>query len=94
MAIILRAPTEPRLDPATMQRVHRSSIAYEEYKHERDQLSDPEDDDGPSDDDAWLFEDLHVLMRILTKARDKEQLIELIFEASGVRTFGDGPYPC
>lgn len=63
-----------------MQRIHRASIAYEEYKHERDELSDPEDDEGPTNDDAWLFEDLHVLLRILTKARDKEQLIELIFE--------------
>jgi hypothetical protein len=80
MSVILRSSEEPVLDRATFQRIQRASVAYEEYKHERDELSDIEDDEGPTNDDAWLFEDLHVLMRILTKARDKEQLIELIFE--------------
>ncbi|KAK4700666.1 hypothetical protein P7C70_g5570, partial [Phenoliferia sp. Uapishka_3] len=70
------------LDRAAFQRVQRASVAYAEYKHFRDELSDPEDDEGPDNDDAWLFEDLHVLMRLLTKARDKEQLVELIFEGS------------
>ena len=84
MSVILRSSssTSALLDPRTMQRIQRCSVAYEEYKHERAQLSDPEDDEGPDNDDAWVFEDLHVLLRILTKARDKEQLIELIFEVS------------
>lgn len=71
------------LDARTMQFVQRCSVAYEEYKHERDELSDPEEDEGPSNDEAWVFEDCHVLRRILTKARDKEQLIELVFEVRG-----------
>lgn len=82
MAVILRSPAEPSLDPRTMQRVQRASVAYAEYLFERSQLADPDDDEGPDNDDAWLFEDLHVLMRIITKARDKEQLIELIFEGA------------
>ncbi|KAM0789993.1 hypothetical protein ACM66B_005323 [Microbotryomycetes sp. NB124-2] len=82
MSVILRSPREPMLDARTMQYIARCSVAYEEYKHERDQLSDPEDDQGPTNDEAWLFEDCHVLKRILTKARDKEQMIELIFEGS------------
>ena len=60
--------------------MHRASVAYQEYKYHRSELSDAEDDDGPDNEDAWLFEDLHVLMKVLTKTRDKEQLIELIFE--------------
>ena len=80
MSVILRSSSEPTLDRAAFQRVQRASVAYAEYKHFRDELSDPEDDEGPDNDDAWLFEDLHVLMRVLTKARDKEQLVELIFE--------------
>ncbi|KAI5475527.1 Phox-like domain-containing protein [Pseudohyphozyma bogoriensis] len=82
MSVILRSPAEPSLDARSMQAVQRASVAYEEYKHHRDELSDPEDDEGPDNDDAWLFEDLHVLMRVITKARDKEQLVELIFEGS------------
>ena len=82
MAVILRSPAEPGLDPRTMQRVQRASMAYTEYMYERSQLSDPEDDEGPDNDDAWLFEDLYVYMRIVTRARDKEQLIELIFEGA------------
>ncbi|SCZ88744.1 BZ3500_MvSof-1268-A1-R1_Chr10-3g03075 [Microbotryum saponariae] len=82
MSVILRSDQEPRMDATTFERVQRASVAYEEYKHERDQLTDPDEDEGPDNDDAWLFEDLHVLLRILTKARDKEQLIELIFEGS------------
>jgi hypothetical protein len=86
MTVILRSssPTSPLLDPRTMQHIQRCAVAYEEYKHERDELSDPEDDEGPDNDEAWVFEDLHVLLRILTKARDKEQMIELIFEVSPV----------
>ena len=47
MCVILRAAEEPALNRASLQRVQRASVAYEQYKHERDQLSDPEDDEGP-----------------------------------------------
>lgn len=80
MTVILRDPSAPRLDPRTMQHLARCAIRYDEYKRYRDTLEDPDDDLGPDNDDAWLYEDLHVYRRLMTKARDKEQLIELIFE--------------
>jgi hypothetical protein len=80
MTVLLRSSIGQRLDNRTMQYLARCSVAYERYKVERDQLSDPEDDEGPDNDEAWLYEDLHVYRRVMTKARDKEQLIELIFE--------------
>lgn len=82
MTVILRSSsdTSPPLGSTAIQRVQRSSVAYAEYKFYRDDLSDKEDDEGPADEEGWLFEDLHVLMRLLRKARDKEQMVELIFE--------------
>jgi hypothetical protein len=80
MTVILRTAEEPRLDRESLERVRRANSAYAEYVIRRDALEDPEDDEGPDNDDAWLFEDLHVLMRIATRLRDKEQMIELIFE--------------
>lgn len=79
MTVILRSLGQ-RLDARTVQYLARCSVAYDAYKGQRDQLSDPEDDEGPDNDEAWLYEDLHVFRRVITKARDKEQLIELIFE--------------
>ncbi|GAA5978325.1 hypothetical protein JCM11641_004657 [Rhodosporidiobolus odoratus] len=81
MTVILRSLGQ-RLDARTVQYLARCSVAYDAYKGQRDQLSDPEDDEGPDNDEAWLYEDLHVFRRVITKARDKEQLIELIFEGS------------
>lgn len=80
MSVILRSGDEPQLAREALQRVQRASVAYQEYKHYRSELVNLDDDEGPDNDDAWLFEDLHVLLRILTKTRDKEQLVELIFE--------------
>ncbi|GAA5977052.1 hypothetical protein JCM10908_004837 [Rhodotorula pacifica] len=82
MTVILRSPSAPRLDARTMQYLARCSVRYDEYKRWRDALADPDDDEGPTNDEAWLYEDLHVYRRLITKARDKEQLIELIFEGS------------
>ncbi|GAA5879573.1 hypothetical protein JCM3774_000289 [Rhodotorula dairenensis] len=82
MTVILRSPSAPRLDARTMQYLARCSVRYDEYKRWRDTLADPDDDEGPTNDEAWLYEDLHVYRRLITKARDKEQLIELIFEGS------------
>ncbi|POY76521.1 hypothetical protein BMF94_0362 [Rhodotorula taiwanensis] len=82
MTVILRSSMGPRLDARTMQYLARCSVMYDEYKQARDALPDPEDDEGPTNEEAWLYEDLHVYRRLITKARDKEQLIELIFEGS------------
>lgn len=43
-------------------------------------LEDSDDDDGPQNEDAWLFEDLAVLTRLYSRLKDKEQLISLIIE--------------
>ncbi|KAG0140995.1 hypothetical protein CROQUDRAFT_52380 [Cronartium quercuum f. sp. fusiforme G11] len=82
IAIILSSIEGPSFDPITLQRISRATKAYEEYKTERDNLEDPELNQGPNNDNAWLFEDLHVYLRLLRRARDKQQLIELIFEGT------------
>ncbi|WAR54333.1 hypothetical protein PtB15_3B847 [Puccinia triticina] len=82
MAVILRSPKGPKLDKAAYQRIQQASQAYERYKTYRDGLDDPALDEGPDNDDAWLFEDLNVYMKLLRRCRDKEQLVELIFEVS------------
>jgi hypothetical protein len=43
-------------------------------------MEDSDDDLGPEDDDAWLFEDLNLLLKLWTKRREKEGLLALIFE--------------
>lgn len=80
VAVILRTPTDIPLDGRVMAQIARSNVAYNRYKAFRASLARPEDDHGPDNDDAWLFEDLNVYLRLGRRARDKEQLIELIFE--------------
>lgn len=54
-------------------------------------MEDSDDDMGPEDDDAWLFEDLNLLLKLWTKRREKEGLLALIFEVSlGVRFAAPG----
>ena len=60
-----------------MQRVHRASVAHKAYK---DAHPDSEDEEGPEDEDAWLYEDLMLLAKLYARLRDREQLIALIFE--------------
>lgn len=82
MLVILQSPEEPQLDRAAFKRIRIANQAYLEYLEHRGQLSDSDEDEGPTNDDAWLFKDLHVLMRLARRLRDKEQMIELIFEVS------------
>jgi hypothetical protein len=63
-----------------MQRVIRSHREHREYLKHRESLADSDDDDGPQNEDAWLFEDLAVLTKLYSRLRDKKQLIALIFE--------------
>jgi hypothetical protein len=63
-----------------MQRVMRANRAYLAYKVRRDALDDSDDDEGPDNEDAWLFEDLNVLMKLMVRKKEKEQLLALIFE--------------
>lgn len=69
-----------------MQRVIRAAKAHNEYLRYRENLVDSDDDDGPQDEDGWLYEDLNVLAKLYTQLRDKEQLIDLIFEVGGLAT--------
>ena len=81
LTTILRSPEAPALDRSQIHRVVKASQAYEVYKEYRRGLKNPDlEDEGPQDDDAWLYEDLHVLIKMLTRKRDKEQMISLIFE--------------
>lgn len=77
LTAVLRSGEEPRLSRAQMQRVHRASIAHKVYK---DAHPDSEDDEGPEDEDAWLYEDLMLLAKLYARLKDREQLIALIFE--------------
>jgi hypothetical protein len=79
---ILRSPEEPALNRAQLTRVIRAHRAHAEYMKQKARLADSDDDDGPPDEDAWLFEDLALLARLYSRLRDKEQLIELIFEGT------------
>lgn len=80
LVVILRSPDAPILSRPQFQRVFRASRAYKEYKSSQADLSDSDDDTGPENDDAWLFEDLSILMKLWLRKREKEQLLALIFE--------------
>lgn len=81
LTVILRSSESPTLNRAQLQRLARCSRAHAHYVNKRQQPGyDSDDDEGPSDDDGWLYEDLGVLMRLYGRLRDKEQLIALIFE--------------
>ncbi|KIM25249.1 hypothetical protein M408DRAFT_331345 [Serendipita vermifera MAFF 305830] len=79
---ILRSNEQPLLNRAQMARVIRAAKAHREYMDYRETLNDSDDDDGPENDDAWLFEDLNILAKLYSRLRDKEQLIDLIFEGT------------
>ncbi|EMD40720.1 hypothetical protein CERSUDRAFT_149056 [Gelatoporia subvermispora B] len=81
-AAVLRSGEEPALSRAQMQRVFYAHRAHKDYLKYAESLSDSDDDEGPQDDEAWLFEDLSVLAKLYARLRDREQLIELIFEGN------------
>ncbi|KAH9061017.1 hypothetical protein EDB87DRAFT_1724355, partial [Lactarius vividus] len=82
LAAVLRSGEEPTLSRAQVQRVVRSHREHREYLKYRESLADSDDDDGPQNEDAWLFEDLAVLTKLYCRLRDKKQLIALIFEGT------------
>ncbi|KAF7352768.1 PX-domain-containing protein [Mycena venus] len=61
ITVVLRAADEPFLSRSQMHRVAKAHRAHALYMKHRESLADSDDDDGPGDDDAWLFEDLKVL---------------------------------
>ncbi|KAF8165323.1 hypothetical protein B0H34DRAFT_793725 [Crassisporium funariophilum] len=80
LTIVLRSSEEPILNRVQMQRLARAHKAHMIYLKTKSELDDSDDDDGPQDEDAWLLEDLKVLTHLYSKLKDREQLIELIFE--------------
>ena len=81
------------LSRAQMQRVHYAHRAHKEYLKYVESLQDSDDDEGPQDAEAWLFEDLAVLARLYSRIKDREELIEIIFEVSdGCNPNGAGRY--
>ncbi|KAF8812463.1 hypothetical protein BYT27DRAFT_7182909 [Phlegmacium glaucopus] len=80
ITIVLRSSEEPVLSRVQMHRLARAHKAHTAYMKNKSALEDSDDDDGPQDEDAWLLEDLKVLTQLYSRLRDREQLIELIFE--------------
>ncbi|KAG8890630.1 hypothetical protein FRB98_007185 [Tulasnella sp. 332] len=90
LSVILRSSEEPALNRAQMQRVARAARAHSEYvKHREGPTYDSDDDEGPEDEDAWLYEDLGLLLKMQGRLRDKEQMIELILESSTAELLKD-----
>lgn len=90
LTAVLRSGEEPMLNRPQMQRVVKAHRAHAVYLKQRETLADSDDDDGPEDDDAWLFEDLKILTQLYSRLRDREQLIALIFEVSKLLYFAFG----
>lgn len=84
LVVILRSPDMPILSRPQVQRVYRAARAYREYKKWQQDLEDSDDDEGPDNDDAWLFEDLNILMKLMTRKREKESMLALIFEVGAI----------
>ncbi|KAF8463763.1 hypothetical protein JB92DRAFT_3086290 [Gautieria morchelliformis] len=82
ITIVLRSSEEPMLSRAQLLRVRQAHRAHLEYVRHRETLADSDDDDGPQDDDAWLYEDLTILGKLYSRLRDRQQLMELIFEGT------------
>ncbi|KLO06907.1 hypothetical protein SCHPADRAFT_860852 [Schizopora paradoxa] len=82
MTVVLRSGEQPALSRAQIHRVMHAHQAHARYMAQRANLHDSDDDDGPEDEDAWLYEDLNILAKLYARLRDREQLIELIFESN------------
>jgi hypothetical protein len=80
LTAVLRSAEQPVLSRPQMNRLARAHRAHVAYVKHRASLEDSDDDDGPQDEDAWLIEDLKVLSQLYSRLKDREQLIELIFE--------------
>ncbi|KAF8760338.1 PX-associated [Rhizoctonia solani] len=62
ISVILRSEAPPTLNRPQLQRVMRANRAHAEYMRHKADLSDSDEDEGPQNEDAWLFEDLTVLL--------------------------------
>ena len=82
IAIVLRNSEHPILSRPQMYRVAKAWEKYRQYIKYRKELDDLDDDEGPKDEEAWLFEDLQLLGKLYSRLRDREQLISLMYEVS------------
>ncbi|KAF8339060.1 uncharacterized protein EI90DRAFT_3040179 [Cantharellus anzutake] len=82
LTVILRSPEEPTLNRPQWHRVARATKAHAVYVRQLEERDDSDEDEGPEDEDGWLYEDLGVLIRLYARLRDREQLIELVFEGT------------
>ncbi|KAL5487773.1 hypothetical protein ACEPAI_5881 [Sanghuangporus weigelae] len=89
LTVVLRSGEAPYLTRPQLYRVMRAHRAHAEYMRHRSDLADSDDDDGPQDDDAWLYEDLTILAKLYSQLRDKEEIIDLIFESTTSNFFKD-----
>ncbi|WWC88154.1 uncharacterized protein L201_003059 [Kwoniella dendrophila CBS 6074] len=80
LVTILRSPDMPSLSRPQFQKVAKATRSYHEYKAAQAELDDSDDDLGPDSEDAWLYEDLNVLLKLCIRKREKEGLLALIFE--------------
>ncbi|KAF9485334.1 hypothetical protein BDN70DRAFT_871354 [Pholiota conissans] len=80
ITIVLRSSEEPVLSRVQMHRLARAHKAHLIYLKHKSSLADSDDDEGPQDEDAWLLEDLKILVQLYSRLRDREKLIELVFE--------------
>ncbi|KAI6047164.1 hypothetical protein EDC04DRAFT_2864297 [Pisolithus marmoratus] len=89
LRVIMHGSEEPVLGRVQLARIERAGRKWEAWTRERKRKGEDSDDEGPSDEDVWLFEDLATLVRLYSRLRDREQLIALIFEASIADSLGD-----
>jgi hypothetical protein len=104
LVVILRSAEQPGLSRPQMSRVARSWRAWCDWDKERRAKKgsaspskagalardvDSDDEDAPTNEDVWFFEDLRVLMGLYQRLREKEQLIALIFEVSRPSLIGE-----
>ncbi|KAI0832435.1 hypothetical protein BC628DRAFT_1440558 [Trametes gibbosa] len=89
LAVVLRSGEEPALSRGQMQRVVYAHRAHKEYVKYTEGLEDSDDDEGPQNEEAWLFEDLSLLAKLYARLHDREQLIQLIFEGNTAELLKD-----
>ncbi|EEB88436.1 hypothetical protein MPER_13732, partial [Moniliophthora perniciosa FA553] len=56
LTVILRSGDQPILSRAQLHRVAKAHRAHAVYMRHRESLDDSDDDDGPQDEDGWLYE--------------------------------------
>ncbi|KAF8138262.1 hypothetical protein EV363DRAFT_1519625 [Boletus edulis] len=91
---ILMGSQEPVLPRSLAGRVDRAWRKWAAWMAERKRqvngkVDESDSEEGPTDEEAWLFEDLRVLFKLYSRLRDREQLIALIFEGVTVELLKD-----